>query len=366
MYKVMNLVGARPQFIKSAGISRELSKHQNVEEIFVHSGQHYDIEMSQLFFDELKLPKPHFHLGGDHKEGKVQIDWMTKAMCALLKKENPNVLIVYGDTATTLAGARAARECHIPLAHIEAGLRSYNNLMPEEYNRVQTDRLSKWLFCPTQTSIDNLAKESLLYSSMRKIILSGDVMYDNLAYAKDRVNISFVSEITKGQAYSLLTLHRNFNVDDLPRLKLMLTCIKEFAIEENVMVVLPIHPRLTNQIATYPELNSFLPEEVFIKIPPVSFFESISLIKLSKWVMTDSGGVQKEACMLGKKVLILRKETEWVEWVQAGFSHIVDHSIEKMREAIKAVHPPISKIPRLLNSKAAPVIVESLLAGLEE
>jgi UDP-GlcNAc3NAcA epimerase len=366
MHKVMNLVGARPQFIKSAGISRELAKHSTIEEVFVHSGQHYDIEMSQLFFNELNLPKPHFHLGGDHKEGQVQIDWMTKAMCDLLRIEKPNILIVYGDTATTLAGARAARECHIPLAHVEAGLRSYNHLMPEEYNRVQTDRLSMWLFCPTQTSIDNLAKESLLYSSTRKIILSGDVMYDNLAFATERVNISFVSAITKGKPYALLTLHRNFNVDDIPRLKAILHSIKELAIEKGIQIVLPIHPRLTNQIVKHPQIEKWLDPSIFIKIQPVSFFESISLIKLSEWVLTDSGGLQKEACMLGKKVLILRKETEWIEWVDLGFAHIVDHSLQKMKEALDSKLPPKSKITGILNRKAAPIIVNTLLADLEK
>jgi UDP-N-acetylglucosamine 2-epimerase len=293
-----------------------------------------------------------------------QLDWMHQKMCEVIQEEKPDALIVYGDTNTTLAGAMAAHDNRVPLAHVEAGLRSYNNLMPEEYNRVKTDRLSRWLFCPTQTAVDNLSQESLVYTSMRTVSLSGDVMFDNLDYFGDKTNVQFVTSITGGAKYALLTLHRNFNVDEPNRLKQLISAVSSSLSPLNLKIVLPEHPRLTRLLNNQKGLEDIFDNDVFIRIPPASFSEALSLMKFSEFVMTDSGGIQKEAGMLGKKVLIMRTETEWVEWVNAGLAFVVDMDKEKIDEALKKKLPSRDSLPSYFFQKAAPGIVKTILTDL--
>lgn len=359
MLKIINLVGARPQFIKSAGISRAMANDHDIEEIYVHSGQHYDPEMSDRFFEELHLPRPHFHLEGGKYSGRRQVNHLRERLGDLMKDIHPDAIIVYGDTNTTLAGALAARDREVSLAHVEAGLRSYNQLMPEEYNRVQTDRLSRWLFCPTPTAVRNLARESLLHTATRKVVLCGDVMFDNINFYGDRSDLGFVTGITGGKKYALLTIHRNYNTDNKSRLLPMLNNVVELVKEEGIVALIPLHPRLAKVVDSDSEVKKIMDSPFIKTVPPTSYGETLSLIKMSHFVLTDSGGVQKEAAMLGKRVLVLRTETEWVEWVESGHAKVVDVDLERMREAVKDRNK-LSDPPEIFQKPAAPLIVKTM------
>lgn len=359
MLKIVNLVGARPQFIKSAGISREMANDPDLQEIYVHSGQHYDPEMSERFFEELNLPQPEHHLLAGDFSGREQVAFLRERLTKLFQEIKPDAVIVYGDTNTTLAGAWAARDSNVPLAHIEAGLRSYNHLMPEEYSRVQTDRLSRWLFCPTPTAVANLAKEGLLSTSTRKVMLCGDVMYDNIKFFGDRVDLPFVTEKTQGRNYALLTIHRNYNTDDRTRLFPLLNNVIQLMEERKLVALIPLHPRLARVAKEDEKVAEMLKHPSLITIEPVSYGETLSLIKMANFVMTDSGGIQKEAAMLGRKVLVVRTETEWVEWVQAGFAFVVDIDLDRMRKALETQRKP-GRPPKILQQITAPIIVQTI------
>jgi UDP-GlcNAc3NAcA epimerase len=231
--------------------------------------------------------------------------------------------------------------------------------MPEEYSRVQTDRLSRWLFCPTPTAVKNLAKESLLHCATRKIVLCGDVMFDNIDFYGDRVDIGFVSEKTAGKNYALLTIHRNYNTDDLNRLIPLLQNITSLVKERGLIALIPLHPRLAKVAEGNREVSELLKSDWIVTTPPVSYGETISLIKMSQFVLTDSGGIQKEAAMLGKKVLVLRTETEWVEWVEAGFAFVVSNELDRMRQALKE-SKAVRQAPNILKQKAAPIILQTI------
>lgn len=359
MLRIINLVGARPQFIKSAGISREMGKMKDIEEVYVHSGQHYDADMSEHFFEELQLPKPAYHMNAGKFKGEEQVEYLTTKLSSLFDELEPDAVIVYGDTNTTLSGALAAGHAGVPLAHVEAGLRSYNQTMPEEYNRVKTDRLARWLFCPTPTSVKNLAKEGLLSTSMRKVILCGDVQFDNIKYQGERINIPFIQGLTGGSDYALLTIHRNFNTDNLERLIPLLDNISTVCKELGVKVVFPAHPRLVQVMEDNPSVKKRISDPVFITTAPASYGEIISLMKMARFVLTDSGGITKEAAILGSRVLVLRQETEWTEWVDSGCAFIVDTDLEKMRSALSPDRKQ-GKMPEMFQKLAAPVIVETI------
>ena len=363
MLKIVNLVGARPQFIKSAGISRVIQSDPEIEEIYVHSGQHYDEEMSEQFFKELALPNPHHHLNGGNFSGQEQIEYLTTKFSILLEKLAPDALIVYGDTNTTLSGALAASHCGIPIAHVEAGLRSYNRSMPEEYNRVKTDRLAKWLFCPTPTSVLNLKKEGLLHTAWRKVIMCGDVQFDNIKHFGQQIDHAFVKKLTGGGKFALLTIHRNFNTDRMDRLIPLLSNIRQLCKEHGMRALMPTHPRLMHVIEENNEVAELVNSTEFIVVPPVSYGEVISLMHDSECVMTDSGGLTKEASLLGKKVLVLRTETEWTEWVDAGCAFVVDTELDEMRSAMDPARPP-GHIPDEFQKPAAPIVVEAIKSDL--
>ena len=312
--KLLTIVGARPQFVKAAVVSRALSNINNIEELIVHTGQHHDANMSDVFFEEMEIPKPAFNLGIHGLGHGAMTGQMLIGLEALYSQQKPDRVLVYGDTNSTLAGALTAAKMHIPVAHIEAGLRSFNMKMPEEINRILTDRISDLLFCPTQTAIDNLSKEGYPFSGT-KVILSGDVMQDAaMYYAQTSASKSNIIEKLKLKNFVLCTLHRAENTDDLSRLKSIIDSLTE--INKTIPVVLPLHPR-TRKIVTDAGMKL-----QFTVIDPVGYFDMIEMLKHCSLVMTDSGGLQKEAFFFAKHCITLRDETEWVELVHGGFNKL--------------------------------------------
>ena len=314
MKKILTVIGARPQFIKAAPVSKVLKENGGFEEILVHTGQHYDANMSQVFFDELEIPPPQYNLdvgSGGHGE---QTGEMLKRLEPLLVKEKPDLVLVYGDTNSTLAGALAASKLHIPVAHVEAGLRSFNRTMPEEINRVIADHLSTLLFCPTTTAVENLKNEGIT----KNVFKTGDVMYDvALQFAeKAKAKSTILSKLLlKPKGFILVTIHRAENTDDKPRLVNILSALD--TLSHDSVIVFPMHPRTKKMIDSF-GLNRLLTN---IKvIGPAGFLDMISLESNAKLIMTDSGGVQKEAYFHKVPCVTLRDETEWVETVEAGWN----------------------------------------------
>ena len=307
--KIVTILGARPQFIKAGSVSREIAKHNDIEEIIVHTGQHFDSNMSDIFFEEMKIPKPHYNLNINGLSHGAMTGQMLEKIEEILINEQPDWVMVYGDTNSTLAGALAATKLHIKVAHIEAGLRSFNMNMPEEINRILTDRVSNILFCPTQTAIDNLNNEG--YEKLDiKVVNSGDVMQDGAMFYK---KLAVKPTVELKNEYILATIHRAENTDDKERLKNIFEALNIIA--EKQQVVLPLHPR-TKKIIESLELNI----ENLTIIEPVGYLEMVYLIKNSSMILTDSGGLQKEAYFFEKPCITLRDETEWVELIENKFN----------------------------------------------
>ncbi len=322
--KIITVVGARPQFVKAAVVSREFKKHPSVNELIIHTGQHHDANMSDVFFDEMDIPKPAFHLGIHGLGHGAMTGQMLEGIERILLEEKPDLVLVYGDTNSTLAGALAAAKLLIPVAHVEAGLRSFNMAMPEEQNRILTDRLSSLLFCPTQTAIDNLTKEG--YPFNNKVFLSGDVMQDAaMYYAENSEARSTVFKTLSLRDFVLCTLHRAENTNDLNRLQSIIRALEK--INKECKVVLPLHPR-TQKIMKDAGMNSQL-----TIIDPVGYFDMLELLKHCKLVMTDSGGLQKEAFFFDKYCVTLRDETEWIELVNGGFNFLAGADENKILSA---------------------------------
>jgi UDP-GlcNAc3NAcA epimerase len=320
--KVLTVVGARPQFVKAAVVSRAFGATAGVRELIVHTGQHHDANMSDVFFDEMEIPRPAFHLGIHGVGHGAMTGRMIEALEVLFLQEKPDRVLVYGDTNSTLAGALAAVKLHIPIAHVEAGLRSFNMRMPEEVNRILTDRVSKWLFCPTQTAVDNLNKEGYPFSNMQ-VHLSGDVMQDAaLFYAERSPSRSNVISKLGLKSFVLCTIHRAENTDDLDRLRAIAAALSE--IHRQTPVVCPLHPR-TRKLAAENKLE--LP---FTVIDPVGYFDMIELLKHCQAVVTDSGGLQKEAYFFSKPCITLRDETEWTELVDSGCNVLAGANRERI------------------------------------
>jgi UDP-GlcNAc3NAcA epimerase len=339
--KLVNIVGARPQIIKAAAVSRAIVKHNKkhparpIIEIIVHTGQHYDRNMSQVFFEELDVPKPDYNLGVGSASHGEQTGKMLQRIEAVLVKEKPDYCLVYGDTNSTVAGALAAAKLHIPVAHIEAGLRSFNRAMPEEVNRVVTDHVSALLFCPTQTSVDNLAMEGIL-AGVHQV---GDVMYDCiLFYAKKTKSVD--REILKrlgigSKSYYLATVHRAENTDDGARLAYIFKAFNEIA-DEECPVVLPLHPRTVK----YAHKNSLKFTNCVKVVQPVSYMEMVALENNARLILTDSGGVQKEAYWLSVPCVTLRDETEWVETLESGWNILAGADKGRIINAVRNGHKP--------------------------
>ena len=316
MPKILTIIGARPQFVKAAALSRQLIK-RGVEEVLVHTGQHFDRNMSEVFFQEMEIPKPHYNLGISSLTHGAMTGRMLEEIEKVLQKEKPKALVVFGDTNSTLAGALAASKLHIPVAHIEAGLRSFNMKMPEEINRILTDRISDFLFCPTVTAIGNLKKEGF-ENFNAEIINSGDVMYDVALYYSQiaEKKSTVISEMKlEEKPFVLATLHRQENTDDLDRLNSIIGTFNELS--KQFEIVLPIHPRTRKIIQKENIQLDFKP------IEPVGYFDMIELLKKCSFVVSDSGGLQKEAFFFEKQCLVTRDETEWTELVELGYNYIV-------------------------------------------
>jgi UDP-GlcNAc3NAcA epimerase len=330
-----SIVGARPQFIKLAPVSRAL--RQCHQEVIIHTGQHYDYCMSQLFFDELELPAPDYHLDAGSGPHGEQTAHMLAALEQVLLRERPDQVIVFGDTNSTLAGALAAAKLHIPVAHVEAGLRSFNRAMPEEINRVVADHLSNRLFCPTETARRHLASEGI----SQEVEVVGDVMYDLLLQVQPRLHDHAEAFLRAAgvaqQSYALVTVHRAANTDDAQ-------CMRAIAYALNRLempVIFPVHPRTRASLQRY---GIILKNHIHV-IEPVSYLAMLALEQAACCILTDSGGVQKEAFLLQVPCVTLRAETEWPETLEAGWNVLIGDAGEAgdywqaMRDAINRPKP---------------------------
>jgi UDP-GlcNAc3NAcA epimerase len=377
--KIVTVVGARPQFIKAAAVSWEIQafnrryrSKKKIREILVHTGQHYDYLMDRVFFEELPLSKPDYHLGVGSGSHAAQTAMMLERIGTILARETPELVLVYGDTNSTLAGALAAVKLDIPVAHVEAGLRSYNRVMPEEINRLITDHLSTFLFCPTDQAIRNLLKEGIRDGKTRVVKKVGDVMYDSVLYysnlaekrstiledlglndssapqsairhAPRRVHGSPKPYMVQGELcprpYYLATLHRAENTDHPERLKSILRALNE--IGKDIPVILPIHPRTKKMMKAY---HLFSETRRIKLIDPVSYLNMLTLEKDAGAILTDSGGVQKEAYWFGVPCFTLRDETEWPETVHSGWNTLVGAEetkiVKEVRQRGERITPP--------------------------
>ena len=349
--KIINIVGARPQFIKLAPLSKIL-RETNINEIILHTGQHYDENMNDLFFKELEIPEPDYNLGigsGNHGEqtGKMLIE-----IEKVLLEEKPNLVIVFGDTNSTLAGALAASKLHILLAHVEAGLRSFNKKMPEEINRILTDHVSDILFCPTQTAVENLKRESITNG----VYLVGDIMFDALMHFSEisKTKSQILKKLNlKPKKYYLATVHRAENTDDYDRLKNILFALSQL----DKPVVFPIHPRTKKMVENF-GLNHLL--ERLIIIEPVGYLDMISLEANAQAILTDSGGVQKEAFWLRVPCITLREETEWIETVETGWNKLVGSRMESIINAVQNIeYGKDTDLTKYLSAKTISEIIKN-------
>lgn len=380
-FKIITIIGARPQIIKAAALSRAIKNKfaDKIKEVIVHTGQHYDENMSQVFFDELAIPHPNYNLNvGSGSHGK-QTATMIDGIEEILLKEKPNAIILYGDTNSTLAGAIAASKISVPVVHIEAGLRSFNKSMPEEINRILCDHVSTLLFTPTKAGFDNLLKEGFKENNQApfsidnpKIYHCGDVMYDNSLYfsaiAEEKTSVLKTHNLQNDE-FILATIHRNNNTDEPIRLNALFNAMNKIATENKIRFIIPLHPRTAKLLAKNlsSELYTAIKTSKYIKIiEPVSFLEMIALEKNAKLIMTDSGGVQKEAFFFQKPCIILRSETEWVELVNCGSAKIVDADETKIVDAYNYFSKMDNlQFPSLFGEgKAAEFICEKILNNI--
>jgi len=324
MKKIITILGARPQFVKAAVLSRIISDKNELEEVIVHTGQHYDNNMSEVFFQEMEIPKPKYNLNINGLSHGAMTGQMLESIEKVLLDEKPDVIVIYGDTNSTIAGALAAKKLNIKVVHIEAGLRSYNMQMPEEINRILTDRISDLLLCPTETAIKNLKKEGF-DNIDTKIVQCGDIMKDAVEFysqsSSEKSNLLDRLKLKK-EKFVLATIHRQENTDNVENLKSIFEGLENIAKE--MPVILPMHPR-TKNILKENDLNYNI-----TTIPPVGYFDMLELLKNCNMVVTDSGGLQKEAFFNKKHCIITREETEWVELVENDFAEIVGSDKNKM------------------------------------
>jgi UDP-GlcNAc3NAcA epimerase len=360
--KILTVVGARPQFVKAAVVSREIAQRRaagaDIIELIIHTGQHFDLNMSDIFFDEISIPRPHhtFSLGG--LSHGAMTGRMIEEIEMVVLAERPDWVLVYGDTNSTLAGALAAVKLHVPVAHVESGLRSWNRDMPEEINRVATDHVSRLLFAPTSTAVANLGKEGI---ATDKIVRTGDVMYDaSLYYARIAEGRSLPAGIDAQRPFALATVHRAENTDDPARLAAIANALLKVA--KTRQIVFPVHPRTLNALGKF-GLHERLAASAVL-LPPVGYLDMVTLERAAAVIVTDSGGVQKEAYFFGKPCVTLRNETEWTELVEAGANQLVaPDNVDAMFAAIElAFNKCIDTGNRLYgDGRAAAQIVDSLL-----
>jgi UDP-GlcNAc3NAcA epimerase len=384
MIQLVTIIGARPQIIKAAALSRAIKNRFSAEinEVLVHTGQHYDENMSEVFFSELGIPQPDYRLNvGSGSHGK-QTAAMIASIEEVLLERKPDALVVYGDTNSTLAGAVAASKLHIPVVHIEAGLRSFNKKMPEEVNRILCDHVSSFLFTPTQTGYRNLETEGLtrhmgailggkqpVSADAPAVFHCGDVMYDNSLYfaslAESKSKLLEEINVKSGE-FILATVHRDSNTDVPERLNALFSAFFELISKTGMKIVLPLHPRTRKNIAADTILESRIASEPrLVLLPPVSFLEMILLEKNCRLVLTDSGGVQKEAYFFEKACVILRPETEWVELIQTGSAKLADTNTEVIvQSAMEFLQGSFSFPPVFGDGKASEFICSQLIKYL--
>ena len=363
MIKLLTIIGARPQIIKAAALSRSIQKEfkTRIREVILHTGQHYDDSMSEVFFREMQIPSPDYNLEIGSANHGSQTGQMIEGIEQVLLKEKPDGIVVYGDTNSTLAGALAASKLCIPVIHIEAGLRSFNKQMPEEINRIACDHVSTLLFSPTRTGVTNLEKEGIVHHENQALSFDrqgvyhkGDVMYDNTLFFKELAinNSPILRNLgVEEQAYILATIHRPSNTDVPHKLAAILSALNEISKEKKIRVILPLHPR-TAAILKKDDVRNIMElirsNELLSLIPAVSFLDMMRLEAGANLILSDSGGVQKEAWFMEKPVVVLREETEWVEIIEAGNGVLTGANPEKIIHASREfldsppkAYPPI-------------------------
>ena len=347
--RVLTVIGARPQIIKAAAISRAIASmgRGRMVETILHTGQHYDANMSQVFFDELGVPRPGISLGVGGGEPGERTAHMIEGIGKVLARGEHDLVLLFGDTDSTLAGAVAAAKGHVPIAHVEAGLRSFNKAMPEEINRIVCDHCSTWLFCPTATAVENLMREGFPQNAQPRpdpdrpaVHMTGDVMYDNsMHFAKlagDRSVILDRLGVARSE-YALVTVHRNGNTDAPEPLNAIFSALLEVRRKHGIPLVMPVHPRLRKCMDSL--LHASVKDAIehdggFHLVPPVGFLDMVDLERYARLVITDSGGVQKEAFFFGKPGVILREETEWVELLQLGQATLAGSDPERILKQV--------------------------------
>ena len=377
MIKLLTIIGARPQIIKAAALSRAIEKEfkDQVHEVILHTGQHYDDSMSDVFFREMQIPEPNYNLGIGSASHGSQTGQMIEGIEKVLLKEKPDGLVVYGDTNSTLAGALAASKLHIPVIHIEAGLRSFNKEMPEEINRIACDHVSTLLFSPTLSGIQNLEREGIVHHENQPLSFDkqgvyhkGDVMYDNTLFFRNlAMENSPISRNLglENQPYILTTIHRPSNTDIPENLAGILRALNEIAKEKRIEIILPLHPRtaaILKQDEARESMVLIQSNELIRPIPAVSFLDMIRLEAGASLILTDSGGVQKEAWFMEKPVVVLRKETEWIEIIDAGNGVLTGADTDQIISAARKylVAPPKAYPPIFGDGQAARQIINVL------
>lgn len=381
MQKIITIIGARPQIIKASAISRAIKQHyaSEITEIIVHTGQHYDENMSEIFFTEMEIPRPKYNLQVGSASHAVQTAEIMKGIEEISIKEQASGVLIYGDTNSTLAGAIAASKIDIPVIHVEAGLRSYNKQMPEEINRILSDHVSTLLFCPTQTAAENLYKEGFSADTSNKpdkdhphVYHCGDIMFDNSLYFSQKSDsqspILKDLQLESGK-YILCTVHRNANTDDAVNINAIFRALESIREEHELEIVLPLHPRTKKMMEGLLDagLKKRILEHPGIKlIPPAGFLDIIALEKNARLILTDSGGLQKEAYFFEKPCVILRPQTEWVEIVANGNAILADAGYEQILRATRQLlqkndftYPPLFG-----DGKAAEFIVRKIIETL--
>ncbi len=349
--KVITVIGARPQFIKAATVSRKFKEFHNCNEIIIHTGQHYDKNINDIFFEELSIPAPKYNLNVGSASHGIQTAQIIEKTENILLDESPDCVLVYGDTNTTIAAALASVKLNIPVAHIEAGLRSFNRQMPEEINRIVTDSISDILFAPTQNAMKILSNEGKIDNS----IFSGDVMYDSVKFYYNKLIANSKPSIIKDiEDYYLCTIHRAENTDDRNKLDQILLAFKE--IKNNI--ILPMHPRTKNKIKEY---NLTIPDNVILT-DPLGYEELLTLLIYSNKMITDSGGIQKEAYFLSKPCVTLRNETEWIETLDNEWNILCGTNPEKIINAINKTPGIQNNLNEFGDGDAASKIIHSLLS----
>ena len=329
--RILTIIGARPQFIKAAAVSRAIRFHSKIRETIVHTGQHFDTNMSDVFFEQMDIPRPDYYLKIASLSHGAMTGRMLEGIEVLIQQERPDWVLVYGDTNSTLAGALAAAKLCIPIAHVEAGLRSHNPAMPEEINRVLTDRVSSLLLCPTETAVNNLKKEGFpnrtIGKRQQQVVNVGDVMFDAVLYYRERAlkEINLQTFGLEHQRYALCTIHRQENTDKIDRIKSILGALQSIA--KDLTVVLPLHPRTKAKITQY-NLANFL--KGLCLLDPLPYLEIQRLQMSAKVILTDSGGIQKEAYFHRVPCITLRDETEWLETVESEWNQLAGASKEKI------------------------------------